>query len=229
MPPVDADHPERSWGAASEADLVIGQILAIDAWFRACPEASVPATKSSREDRMERDRQRRTLEAISSAIRSRTALGQEDDNAPKSKPGSLRAVVAHRNPWFVQTLSAVLAEYGVHMVDQLVNGAEAIGVTIAEQPDLLVIEDAMALLTGVQAVQLAGRYAPRTLTAVQVGHRERIQRLLEAGADVAFVRSVPLRDVAGDLTALVEAHRQGDSIRLIQPVSPEEDAKTASP
>ncbi|MDT7537799.1 MAG: hypothetical protein QOI82_1384 [Actinomycetota bacterium] len=226
MPIVDAE-AVRTWGSANESDLIIAQILAVDAWFAACGWASDPPRADSREDQTERRRQRLVLETIRAAIQDRTKKALELEHGPQSVNVVPRLVVAHRNAWFVEKLSAELADYGVKMVSRLVNGAEAVGVTIAEQPDLLVIEDTLALMTGREVLAEAMRYAPRTLVAVQVQEQARIATLAEAGAATAFSRAVPPVDVAGDLIALVEAHR--NHAATAGPADPQAPAPRTAP
>jgi DNA-binding NarL/FixJ family response regulator len=115
-------------------------------------------------------------------------------------------VVVNRNPWFVDRLCLALEQYGIDMVARLSNGAEALGVTIAEQPDLLLIEDAMALMRGEDVIAQAQQFAPRTLLAIQVDRESRAKDLTAMGADAALSRQRAPVDVAADIAGLVAAH-----------------------
>ena len=206
--PVAEDVGVRAWGSASEAELITAQILAVDAWFLARGRAAAPPRSDSREDQTERRRQAHVLATIREAIRDRTG-GELGAAAPQQRVRvAPRLVVAHRNAWFVDKLAAALAECGVQLVARLDNGAAALGVVIAEQPDLLVIEDTMALMTGAEVLAEAGQFAPRTLVAVQVQEHDRAARLSQAGAAATFLRAVPPAEVAAELSALLASHRQ---------------------
>jgi CheY-like chemotaxis protein len=200
-----SDDEPRLWVDATQSELVVAQILAIEAWHRTWPEGGVAEVPASRDARGERARQMHALEAIRDAMRAQTAKRLKA--APAVPQQSPRVVVAHRHAWFVDRLSQALEDYGIAMVARLNNGAEALGVTVAEQPDLLLIEDAMPLVRGEDVLKEVQQFAPRTLVAIQVDKTERARRLTELGADAALSRTVPPPDVAGDLAALVALHR----------------------
>ena len=116
-----------------------------------------------------------------------------------------RAVIVHRNDWFKDKLTAGLTAGGVDVVERLENGADAIGVVVAEQPDLVLVEDKLPMIMGDEVIRQVLRFAPNTIAAAQVGNDWEIEALLEAGARTAFARRVPPADVAADLCQLVGA------------------------
>ena len=118
-----------------------------------------------------------------------------------------RAIVVHRNRWFSDTVCADLALRSIVVVTTLTNGAEAVGATLAEQPDLLLVEDSLPMLSGEDVVREVRAFAPRTRIAAQVAHDDRIARMLEAGASTAYTRRVPPVDVAQGLAELLRGHQ----------------------
>jgi DNA-binding NarL/FixJ family response regulator len=116
-----------------------------------------------------------------------------------------RAVIVHRNEWFKDKVIAGLESYGIHVIGRLENGAEAVGFAVAEQPDLLLVEDKLPMINGDEVIRQVRQYAPNTLSAAQVSHDGGVATLLAAGARTAFTRRVPPDDVARDLAQLVVA------------------------
>jgi CheY-like chemotaxis protein len=115
----------------------------------------------------------------------------------------LRAVIAHRNPWFVDKVTAALSDSQVQVVARTSNGADAVGASVAEQPDLLLVEDSLEMLNGLEVVREVRQFSPTTTVAVQVGYGDRVGEMLEAGADTVFTRQVPPAEVAEQLLARV--------------------------
>ena len=91
------------------------------------------------------------------------------------------------------------------MVARLDNGADAVGLSVAEQPDLLLVEDALAMVPGEQVVRDVRRFCPHTVVAAQASHSGRIGPLLEAGATTVFSRQVSGPDVARAMLRLLAA------------------------
>ena len=110
-----------------------------------------------------------------------------------------RVVIAHRSEWFVSKVAAVLEDHGLAVVARLDNGADVVGLAVAEQPDLVLVEDTLAMVPGEQVVREVREFCPGTILAAQVPYADRIGPLLEAGAATVFTRSVPPKDVAAGL------------------------------
>ncbi len=114
-------------------------------------------------------------------------------------------MLAHRNTWFLDKLSAALKAGGLRVVAGVCNGADAVGLAIAEQPDLIFIEDSLEMVPGEDAIREIRKFAPNSLVTAQVGYHERVDQLLDAGATTVFTRHVPPGDVAAVLLKLVSA------------------------
>ena len=110
-----------------------------------------------------------------------------------------RAVVAHRSDWYVEKLTAALAPLRVEVVARLDNGAEAVGAAVADQPDLMLVEDVLPMLPGETVVREVLMYAPRTLVVAQVAYGDGVSGMLEAGARAVYTRQVPPAEVAAAL------------------------------
>jgi CheY-like chemotaxis protein len=194
----------------SEADLVVSQVQAIDAFHRARRRAEerLAAAATSREGRMDQERRRDVLATQLAAVRARAELALADGVHLATRTVPVRVVVAHRNAWFLGRLRAALAERGLEVVCSTGNGAEAVGMVVAEQPDLVLVEDKVAMIGGEEVVREARRWAPAARVAAQVDHDDRVAPLLEAGADLALTRRVPPADVAAGLLELLDPERR---------------------
>jgi CheY-like chemotaxis protein len=187
--------------ALSEAELVTAQRRAIEAFSaaRRAAEQAVLATATSREQRMDAERRREVLQAQHHAVVARSQAGAGRRDRPGTSDVPLRAVVAHRNEWFTGRLVAALGEAGVVVLCTTGNGAEAVGVCVAEQPDLVVVEERTAMISGEEVVRDVRRFVPTALVAAQVAYEDRVGALLDAGAQAAYARRVPPADLAADV------------------------------
>ena len=194
--------------ARPPADLVQAQLRAVDAWNAARAAAEQAEVAGSREGRMDLVRRRDVLREQHRAIVERVESQLRDVALLATRASSARAVVAHRNAWFTDKVSAALQEHGLEVLARVTNGAQAVGVVVAEQPDLLLVEDALPMLTGLEVVREVRRFAPDTLIGAHVGYVERVGELLDAGAHGAWARHVPPVDVAQGLAGLLSRELQ---------------------
>jgi len=207
-----AHQPDSSdrWQPRGEVDLAQSQLDAIERWNRArrAAEQSAELLARTREARLDLDRLLDVTRREHEAMVVRTQQHLRDSARIPRGASARRAVVVHRNDWFKDKVCAVLEEHGIDVVIRLDNGADAVGTCIAEQPDLLLVEDSLPMLTGVQVVRKVRTWSPRTISAAHVGHDDRIAELLEAGARTAWTRRVPPTDVGLALAGLVEVDGQ---------------------
>lgn len=187
-----------------EIDLIAAQLRAIDAWHRA-KEMAASAERAagvSREMRMDLNRRMEVLRVQQTAIIERTEAHLQQSVHLLATSPAMRAVVVHRNAWFTEKLCAGLVANGVEVVARLDNGAHAIGAAIAEQPDLLLVEDVLAMVPGVEVVREVHELAPHTRIGAHVEDERHIGEMLDAGAHAAWSRRVPPADVIDGLLAL---------------------------
>ncbi len=109
----------------------------------------------------------------------------------------------HRKQWFRDKVAEALRGSGVEVMTGLENGAEAVGFVIAEQPDLLLVEDSLSMISGEDVLRSVLPYAPHTLCVAQVAHEDRVGALVEAGARAVWTRRAAPDDVATALRQLV--------------------------
>jgi chemotaxis response regulator CheB len=190
-----------AWQPRTEAELLQSQMEAIDAWnrVRAIREEAARVVAESRDLREDVQRRMEALRASHDAVMHRSRMILEGT----ASGGSVRAVVAHRGPTFRAAFIEQLEDHGIVPIATPLNGAEALGAVVAEQPDLLVVESRTALVSGVELVNEVYLFAPRTVVAAQGDDEEELERLLDAGAHLTFHRSTPVDSVVRQICALM--------------------------
>lgn len=181
------------------------QRAAVAAWTRQAELLAelAEAESTSRETRMDAQRRLEALRRTQQALISRTETrsGPPPDGHP-------RAVLVHRNAWLRDKLTLHLAELGVGVLAEAEDGAEGLGLAIAEQPDIVLLEDRLPSLQAIELVAGVREYVPGALVAAHVEHQEDVPGLVEAGAGAVFSRRIPPADMAEALAELLENPRE---------------------
>lgn len=193
----------------NDLELTRRQLTGVETWHRQRRAQEVVALAArTREERLDRSRRMAVLREEHRAI-----IASADAHLRSGRlvleGGVARAVLAHHDDWFAGKVGAELASCGVRVIASPRNGAEAVGVVVAEQPDLVLVEDVLPMLSGEDVVREVLCCAPGTAVVGQVAHDDGVAPMLAAGARVAFVRRVPPAEVARGLLALL-AVRAGD-------------------
>ena len=192
--------------ARSALELARQQVEGIERFNRALrqQELAEAAAARSREMRMDSARRLEVLRRQHEAVvrRAEQQLRASGDLLRDRGPSVL---MAHRNEWFLDRVGQVLAAQGLTVVARIDNGADAIGQAVAEQPDLLLVEDTLAMVPGAEVVREVARFCPGTRIVAQVAHADRVQAMIGAGATQVFHRRVPPVEVAQALHRLATA------------------------
>jgi CheY-like chemotaxis protein len=189
----------------TELDLAVLQVQAVERFTEHLRETQAAAdAPTSREARMDAARLRDVLRRQHDALVGHCDRQLAATPRPALSLADRRVVIAHRNAWFIGKLAQALEARRVHVVAALQNGADAVGVAVAEQPDLILVEDALPMTTGVEVVRQVGRFSPGTAVAAQVAYADGMAALLDAGAAAVFVRSVPPLEVADGLLEMLD-------------------------
>lgn len=182
----------------------LAQVQAFQVQMRAQQEADLAALAAAgRELRLDARRRLDSLERAQRALLTRAdqAIVATRDLLGKAGRPAL-AVIAHRNAWLAGKLADGLAAEGGEVVAVVDDGADALGVVVAEQPDLLVLEDRLPSLTGLELVRQVRTYANRTVVAAQVESTPPAD-MVAAGASAVFGRRVPPATVAEKVGAFL--------------------------
>ena len=207
-PPSRADAPAPElpdWHPRSEIDLAAQQLLAVERFNRArrMREEAAAAAARSRELRMDAARSLEVVRRQHDAVIARTDAQLRASGQLLRATAERRIVLAHRNDWLVRTLQQRLEDSGLVVVAHTDNGADAVGLVVAEQPDLVLVEDTLAMLPALEVIREIRQFAPETLVTAQAAHGDRVGQLLDAGATTVFTRRVPPHEVARSLLRLV--------------------------
>jgi len=195
------------WRPRTSVELILDQVHAIEAWVQD-PAGNQPACapKGGRvrlEMRLDLAGELAARRATHAAVLARAELQLRQTGDPMWADSSCRAVLAHRDVWWRERVADYLRALGVQVIAKAGDGADVVGVLVVEQPDLIVVQDLLPLLPGLQVVRQARRYAPTSLIAAHLLDSRQAQPFLTAGADVAFSRLDRPSEIAEQLVALL--------------------------
>ncbi|MCW2665148.1 MAG: DNA-binding response regulator [Frankiales bacterium] len=194
---------ESTPSAASLADHLDRQLRGIAAFHALRQQHSTTPAGASREQRLDAARLADMFSRAHGALIERTGLDLLGSGGVLFWPVPRRVVLVTREEWFREQISKALVDSGLEVIARLDNGADALGVVAAEQPDLLVLDRSLPMLSGEQLIRWTGVVSPGTRTAAKVTDDREIAPALAAGATTAFSRRVPAAQVAVSLRALV--------------------------
>jgi CheY-like chemotaxis protein len=194
-----------AWRPRSEVELAAQQLQAIDRFNRSRRLAvqAAAAAARSREMRMDATRRLEVLRREHEALVSRAHEQLRLTGDLLCATAARRVVLAHRNAWFIGKVARVLEDDGLQVVARVDNGADAVGVVVCEQPDLLLVEETLAMVPGEQVVREVRELSPQTIVAAQVQYADRAAALREAGASLVFTRAVGPLDVGLGVASLL--------------------------
>lgn len=194
--------------ARRQAPALVGrlarQLEGIDAWnaARRVREALLTAGPVTRNERMDRTRRLEALQRTQQVIQARAAAELARGHSPLLD-AQVTAVIAHRHAWFSGGLAARLEAHGVLVLACTDNGADALGAVIAEQPDIVLSGDRLAMVSGQVLLDETGLFSPRTRRALQSDDVAPSVEL-RPSPHAVFTRRRPA-DVADDLAAQVRS------------------------
>ena len=182
-------------------DLMTAQLQAIDAWnaARRASEAAAEAVSLTREMRLDLSRRMEARRREQRAVIARAQAQLEQSGGVLSERARTRAVLAHRNTWLRDTVAKRLEERGVTIAGAFDDGADAAGAIVVEQPELVLVEDRLPTLSGLEVVRRVRTFAPATIVGVQCLDGDGVQTLADAGAQAVFTRRIPPVEIADQL------------------------------
>ncbi len=181
------------------------QLHALDAWnaFRRQRERHLQGPQLSRTEsvlaRIELESMRRTQAAVLARVAEALSGAVE---SPMTLAPSV--VIAHHNGWFAARLLCTLTHEGIRVLECTNNGATALGIVIAEQPDCVIVSDQLVMLSGEQLLAQTESYSPLTS---RVLHAEATRLAPQAGNLVlgSQLRPDPVADALLQRTQLSPA------------------------
>jgi CheY-like chemotaxis protein len=197
----DAAATAASPAGRSQLELLKAQVHAIDAWNRAHRPSHdtvevIGLTREMRLDLRQRMEARRREQAALVA-RVDEQLRTSGDLLTSRRP--VRVVLAHRSEWLCETIGSRLTERGLVVVGVFRDGAEAAGTIVAEQPDLVFVQDRLPSLAGSDLVRRVREFSPLSVIGAQVQDGRGIAPLLDVGAHAVFTHRTPPSETADQL------------------------------
>ena len=185
----------------TQLDLLKAQLAAVDAWnlARRAAEADVETGTLSREMRLDLSRQLEARRREHQAVVARAEQHLRESGGALSAAARRRAVLAHRNAWLRDNVATRLQDLGVDVVGTFEDGADAAGTVVVEQPDLVLVEDRLPTVSGLELVQRIRAFSPHTVIGVQCLDEGGVPTFVKAGAQPVFTRRVPPKDIAEHL------------------------------
>ena len=185
----------------TQLDLMKAQLAAVEAWHEArrASEAAAESVALTREMRLDVNRRMEAGRREQQALLARADAQLRESGGVLSGPVAPRAVLAHRNGWLRDNVAERLELRGITVVGVFEDGAEAVGTVVVEQPDLVLVEDRLPTLSGVEVVRRVRAFAPDAVVAAQCLDSDGVRQLVEAGAQAVFTRRIPPLDIADQL------------------------------
>lgn len=185
----------------SLAEIVEAQLTAIEAWHRArrASETAAESIELTREMRLDLSRRMQARRREQDAVIARAEEHLRDSAQVLGAREGVRAVIAHRNAWLRDKVATRLTERGVIVVGTFEDGADVSGAMVVEQAELLLVEDRLPTLPGVDVVRRVRAFSPLTVVGAQVLDSGSVPVFTDAGAQAVFTRRVPPVDIADQL------------------------------
>jgi len=195
-------------GRQSQAELFCDQVAAISHWHRRRRAEQATAAAAlragvTREQRLDLARRMEVLRREHEALIRRTHEQLRESVALLDAVAPARAVVAHHSGWFTKALTAALHSHGVTVVADPPTGADAVGVAVAEQPDLVLVAGVLTMMSSEHVIREIRAFSRCALVAAQATTDDQISRLLDAGAHIAFTCRIAPDDLADELSRLM--------------------------
>jgi DNA-binding NarL/FixJ family response regulator len=117
----------------------------------------------------------------------------------------IRAVVIDDTRDIRELLSRLLTRSGVRVVGEAGDGQAGVDVVRAERPDVVLLDLAMPVMDGVEALPLIRALVPDARIIVLSAFSGAVRdQVLEAGADGYLMKGTPLRDIVECVEASLE-------------------------
>lgn len=195
-----AAHPLPYRRGAQE--LSAARQLAVDAWERA-DRATEVALRTCDELAAQREARRREHEALLCRC--------AELSAGPAEPAAVRAVLAHRDAVLRCDLAQELEEADVRVVGSFDDGADAAGTAVAEQPELVLVEDALPTMPGLAVLRRVRTLVPGAVTAAHVPDVTVAGCFVDGGVDVVLTSPESAAEMARQVLACLALGRGGAS------------------
>lgn len=211
---MSADVPQAPPGRP-QLELLAAQLQALDTWHRACRawDSAAESSALSREMRLDLNRRMEARRREQQALLARAGTQLEASGDVLSGRARIRAVLAHRHAWLRDAVAARLTTSGVQVVGAFEDGADTSGTVVVEQPELVLVEDRLPTLSGLEVVLRVREFSPGAVVGAQVLDAAGVAAFVDAGAHAVFTRRVPPVEIADGLLQCLVSGGQPVQVR----------------
>jgi hypothetical protein len=208
----------------SQLDLMTAQVRAVDAWARTSRlnRDAAQVINASRERRLDLSHRMEARRREQAALIARVDLQLHASGQPLAARGPVRAVLGHRNEWLSGKVASRLERHGIVIVGVFGDGADAVGTIVAEQPELVFLQDRLPSLAGSELVLRVREFSPLSVVGAHVEDSRSIPPLAEVGAHAVFTRRTPPDDIADQLVSHLREARDA----IVLPSAGDRDRRT---
>ena len=124
--------------------------------------------------------------------------------------GMIRVLIADDHPVVAEGLRRLLSEQpDITVVGMVENGLDAVRSAVKEEPDVVLMDNAMPELNGIEAAELIRKRSPRTQVVMLSMHtdNEHVLRALRAGAAGYVPKRSAAREVVQAIRSVVAGRR----------------------
>ena len=199
-----ADREPPCCSHSDEWDLAARRLQPIAAFHHTSAIAAwaAAAGQGSREMRQQDTRRLEVLRRKHQAVIERAHEQLRSSGVRPAAARRRRVVLADRRP--SDGVVAALEGHGIRVVAQVDDGADAVGIAVVEQPDVVVVREPLGMVASEEVVRDVRRYSPRTGIVALAVTRERARACAAAGATVVLPGQVPIPDLVSHLLRMVE-------------------------
>lgn len=203
-PTGPVDDGAAGWAVDHEWDLAARQLQAIAAFHhaRAIAAWAAAAGERSREMRAQDARRLEVLRRKHSAVIARAHEQLRSSGVRPTAAPRRRVLLA--GPGSDREVAPTLEAHGLRVVARVRNGADAVGIALVEQPDVVVVHEPLAMVPSEEVVREVRRYSPGTGILVVAGSRERASACADAGATLVLTGELTTPDLVRHLLRVVE-------------------------
>jgi hypothetical protein len=198
------------WTRSDEWELAARQLRAIAAFHHARAIAAWAAAAGAR-SRVARGQDARQLEVLRRKHQAVIARAHEQLRASGVRQA---AALRHRRVVLADCrvddgLVGGLERHGIRVVAHVPNGADAVGITVVEQPDVVVVTEPLEMVAIDEVVRDVRRYSPETGIMALAVTPERARACTDAGATLVLSGAVATDVLVGQLLHQPEQRTPG--------------------
>lgn len=194
------DDGTAAWSRTDEWDLAARQLRAISAFHHARAIAAWASAARAR-SRLVREQDARQLEVLRrkhQAVIERAHEQLRSSGVRQAPPvPHRRVVVADRRA--DDGLVGRLEGHGMRVVARVGNGADAVGIALVEQPEILLVSEPLDMLPAEDVVRDVRGYSPETGVVALATTPERARACTQAGASLVLIGAVATDELVGQL------------------------------